>query len=108
MVEFGKSKGLDIFSIDPETPENEEILASRALHDVMATFSPDGKKVAFVAESDGNEEIYVMNSDGSGLYRLTRNKADDSSPVFSSDSQTVLFSSNRSGKYAIYQIDIPQ
>ena len=63
-------------------------------------------KIAFNTNRDGNEEIYVMNSDGNGLYRLTRNKAVDSSPSFSSDSKSLLFSSNRDGKYAIYQIEI--
>jgi len=102
----GKSKGLDIFAIDPADPEEEKILVSRPAHDTMASYSSDGRKIAFVGEGDGNQEIYVMNSDGSGLFRLTRNKAFDSSPSFSHDSRSVLFSSNRGGRFAIYSIGL--
>ncbi|MGH9819416.1 MAG: TolB family protein, partial [Pyrinomonadaceae bacterium] len=103
----GESRGLDIFSIDLNTPGVERILLSRPLHDVEATFSPDGKKVAFVAESDGNREIYLMNADGSGVLRLTRNKAVDSSPTFSADGKSIIFSSNRDGKFELFEIAVP-
>src|ERR1044071_6069872 len=33
--------------------------------------------IAFVSNRDGNNEIYVMNGDGSGLKNLTNNPADD-------------------------------
>ena len=34
-------------------------------------WSPDGKRIAFTSERDGNAEIYVMGSDGSQQTRLT-------------------------------------
>jgi|SRR5437667_11155681 len=34
-------------------------------------------KIAFVAERDGNEEIYVMNADDSGATNVTKNPARD-------------------------------
>jgi Tol biopolymer transport system component/DNA-binding winged helix-turn-helix (wHTH) protein len=103
----GRSKGLDLFVVDPADPRDETILVSRRAHDTMAVYSPDGRKIAFVGEGDGNQEIYVMNSDGTGLFRLTRNKAFDSSPAFSHDSRSILFSSNRDGKFAIYSVGLP-
>ena len=33
--------------------------------------------IAFVSNRDGNNEIYVMNGDGTGLINLTNNPADD-------------------------------
>jgi TolB protein len=35
-------------------------------------WSPNGRRIAFVTERDGNEEIYAMNLDGSGQRNLTR------------------------------------
>ena len=35
-------------------------------------WSPDGQKIAFMTERDGNAEIYVMNADGSQQRNLTR------------------------------------
>jgi TolB protein len=103
----GKSKALDIFSVQLGDLSSEKILASRPSHDGMAVFSPDGRKVAFTSLGDGNREIYVMNADGSGLFRLTRNKAEDTYPTFSADGRGVIFSSNREGKFQIYQVALP-
>ena len=41
--------------------------------------------IAFQSNRDGNNEIYVMNGDGSGLTNLTNNPADDIGPVWSPD-----------------------
>jgi dipeptidyl aminopeptidase/acylaminoacyl peptidase len=63
--------------------------------------APDGKRVAFTVTesflSDGrtNSEIYVMNVDGSGLRRMTDNKAADNTPRWSPDGTSLLFTSTR-------------
>ena len=45
-------------------------------------FSPDSKKIVFVSDRDGNNEIYVMNMDGSPQKRLTQNSVDDNFPLW--------------------------
>jgi TolB protein len=35
-------------------------------------FSPDGKKIAFQSDRDGNEDIFIMNADGTGQINLTK------------------------------------
>jgi Tol biopolymer transport system component len=51
-------------------------------------------KIAFVSERDGNSEIYVINSDGTGLTRLTDNPAREKrAPVWSPDGKRIAFSS---------------
>jgi Tol biopolymer transport system component len=37
-------------------------------------WSPNGRRIGFVSERDGNGEIYVMNADGSGQRNLTRTR----------------------------------
>lgn len=100
----GKSQSLDIFLVRLTEPNVDQMLLQRPLHDAEPVFSPDGKKLAFVAQGDGNFEIYLVNTDGTGLVRMTRNPADDTRPQFSPDGKRLLFSSNRSGKFAIYEI----
>jgi TolB protein len=40
-------------------------------------WSPDGTKIVFQSNRDGNWEIYVMDADGSNQQRLTINPAGD-------------------------------
>ena len=40
-------------------------------------WSPDGAMIAFYSNRDGNEEVYVMNADGSNQVRLTNHATDD-------------------------------
>src|SRR5215471_15168573 len=102
-----KGHGLDIFLLSLKNPDDEKIIAARRSHDSAPAFSPNGKRIAFVAGSDGNAEIYVMNSDGSGLFRLTHTKADELAPQFSKDGHSLFFAANRNGKFAIYEIAVP-
>jgi TolB protein len=59
-------------------------------------------RIAFQSNRDGNNEIYIMNGDGSGLTNLTNNPADDSMPSWSPDGKKIAFSSNRDGNIEIY------
>ena len=61
---------------------------------VMNATSPS---IAFTSNRDGNYEIYVMNSDGSGQTNLTNNSAADSCPAWSPDGQRIAFDSYRDG-----------
>jgi Tol biopolymer transport system component len=65
-------------------------------------WSPDGRKLAFVSERDGNAEIYVMNADGSAQENLTRQPATDSHPSWSRDGRRIVFVSRRDGNAEIY------
>jgi Tol biopolymer transport system component/serine/threonine protein kinase len=59
------------------------------------SWSPDGCKIAFSSNRDGNLEIYVTNVDGSGLTRLTSDSADDVHPSWSPDGRQIAFASSR-------------
>ena len=59
-------------------------------------------KIAFVSERDGNEEIYVMNPDGSEQTNLTNHTSFDCYPAWSPDGTKIAFTSNRDGDIDIY------
>ena len=66
-------------------------------------WSPDGEKIVFQSNrAGGQSEIYVMNSDGTGLTRLTYSAADDLTPVWSPDGEKIVFQSYRDGNGEIY------
>ena len=47
-------------------------LTRNPARDCAPAWSPDGRKIAFASQRDGNAEVYVMNADGSGQRNLTR------------------------------------
>ena len=74
-------------------------------------WSPDGRKLVFAKrlERSGapcrpagrcNDEIYVINADGTGLRRLTRNAVPDGHPVWSPDGRRIAFLRWRDGPTA--------
>jgi WD40-like Beta Propeller Repeat len=70
--------------------------------DQGATYSPDGTRIAFMNNYDGDYEICVMNADGTGVKQLTKNSAVDALPSWSPDGTKIAFTSNRDGDFDIY------
>ena len=62
-----------------------------------ATNTPDASrgKIAFQSNRDRNNEIYMMNLDGSGQTNLTNNPGDDRSPAWSPNGRSIAFVSWR-------------
>jgi dipeptidyl aminopeptidase/acylaminoacyl peptidase len=75
-------------------------------HDTQPAWSPDGNRIAFVSDRDGNLEIYVMNADGSQPVRLTNNSAIDWFPAWSPDGAHLAFVSFRDANLEIYAMNV--
>jgi len=70
---------------------------------MQPAFSPDGTRIAFASNrADNNNEIYVMNADGSGLRRLTDHPAADLIPTWSPNGTQIAFVSDRTGTPQVY------
>src|SRR2546426_1146244 len=70
-------------------------------------FSPDGSRIAFVSQRDGNAEIYIMNADGTGSTRVTNDPQSDGRPSFTPDGQALVFHSARTaGKQQIWAVNV--
>jgi TolB protein len=74
----------------------------------VPAWSPDGRKLAFAMQVSGsaglcaragacNAEIFVINADGSGLRRLTRNAVPDGDAAWSPDGRKIAFLSQGDG-----------
>jgi serine/threonine-protein kinase len=72
--------------------------------DTAPAFSPNGQQIAFMSRRDGNWNIYVVNSDGTGLRQLTEDPAQDGLPAWSPDGRAIAFVSNRGGPWAVWAV----
>lgn len=71
----------------------------------LPVFSPDGGRIAFSSNRDGNTEIYVMNVDGSNIRRVTNNRAIDTTPTWSPGGTHIAFVSERGGSPNVWRVD---
>ncbi|HET9372340.1 MAG TPA: hypothetical protein VFO19_18890, partial [Vicinamibacterales bacterium] len=67
--------------------------------------SPDGSMVAYAKKDSetSTADIWIRDLASGGDRRLTFDPAEDVSPVWSPDSQTIVFASNRRGGTALYR-----
>lgn len=61
----------DLYVLPIEGGEAKALTRGMAF-DTQPRFSPDGRRVAFVSDRDGSENVWLMNADGSGAVPLTR------------------------------------
>ena len=79
-----------IHLVDRSTNE-ETALVTRVDGEFPVSWSPDGKRIAYVSNQHGNLELYTMKSDGSDQLRLTRNDRRDIHPVWSPNGKRIAF-----------------
>ena len=88
---------------DPTQPVTQPVLL-RTGDERYPSYSPDGTQIAFrgdldLAEPSGDEEIYVMNADGTNVRQLTSNGDFDSAPAWSPDGTKIAFEKAAAGTF---------
>jgi len=94
LVATGHRHNMALFAMQPQ---NGDRLLLNYGTDQGAAYSPDGTKIAFMNNYDGDFEICVMNADGTGIKQLTKNSAIDGYPTWSPDGRKIAFASDRDG-----------
>jgi Tol biopolymer transport system component len=95
---------LDLWVMDADG-SNKLRLTDNGATNWAPSWHPDGKRIVFASNMDDwregiqkfghNFELYLINLDGTGLERLTRNTVFDSFPMFSHDGKRLVWASNR-------------
>lgn len=90
---------VDTLKTNPNTAQR---LTFAGKYNATPTWAPDGKRIAFAGYNESRFDLFLMNSDGSSLERLTKNEGSNEDPHFSPDGNFLAFTSNRTGKKDIY------
>jgi hypothetical protein len=90
---------MQLMKLDITSGEDTTLMATNNYSQIRhPAVSPDGTKlVAQLWTSDGVEDIYVMNHDGSNPVPITVDKAMDTSPAWGLNGEYLFFSSDRTG-----------
>jgi Tol biopolymer transport system component len=62
--------------------------------------------IAFSSDRSGNEDVWIMDADGTNLHDLTNDPANDTDPSWSPDGTQLAFVSDRGGDKDIYVMDV--
>ncbi len=99
------SRNYQIFFYDADFDVERQVSFLGAGDAWDPAIEPGGWRVAFVSNEPKNDELYVVNRDGSDLRRLTNNEWEwDRHPSWSPDGSEIVFWSNRSGRKQLYII----
>ena len=96
----------DVFTTPIEKGATRNLTDSSNAHDKFAQWSPDGSKIAFISDMDGEDELYLINQDGSGKpEELTHGfHAMLYQPSWAPDGKRIAFS-DKDGKLYVLTLD---
>jgi CubicO group peptidase (beta-lactamase class C family) len=92
----------DVYAVRPDGTGLVRLTEDPSSEWGSVAFSPDGARILFASNRTGDDELFAMNADGSGVAQITRSPGVDGFPSWSPDGQRIAFVSIRSGVRAIY------
>ena len=84
----------ELFTIATDRGDVRRLTRTSDVREGQPQWSPDGKRIAFVSDRSGQEEIWVCDEQGRELKRLTTSQTQKGTPVWSPDSQSLLYSAS--------------
>jgi TolB protein len=106
----GVDNGVDIWGASTSGGGAQRLSVGQGSDNVSPTYSPDGRRIAFMSARAGHPEIYTMDADGTNVDLLTPldfgESAFRSNPDWSPDGRTVLFQSRISGTFQLMTISL--
>jgi tricorn protease len=84
----------ELFTIATERGDVRRLTKTSDIRESTPQWSPDGKRIAFVSDHSGREEIWICDEHGDTLKRLSNSATQKGAPVWSPDSQSLLYTAS--------------
>jgi tricorn protease len=84
----------ELFTIATQRGDVRRLTRTSDVRESQPQWSPDGKRIAFISDHSGREEIWVCDEQGRELKRLTNSDTQKSQPVWSPDSKSLLYTAS--------------
>jgi len=92
----------ELFTVPAEKGDVRNLSATPGAKEVSASWSPDGKWIAYISDETGSEEIYLIDQNGKEKVQLTKDSKNMIfNPVWSPDSKKIAFSDAANNLYYI-------
>ena len=75
--------------------------------ETFASFSSDGKSIAYSADADGEQRIWIRRLERDEATPVTDGKSKDRSPIWAPDGETLAFVSDRAGRPGVWKVTLP-
>jgi hypothetical protein len=101
--------GTHIYSVPVEGGAPKNLTSNMGANaETEPEWAPDGTKIVFrvAPKASPYSDIYVMNADGGGKKQLVSGVADNIRPHWSPDGKYVAFTSNRTGKWEVFVVEV--
>ena len=93
----------DLHDASRRQPPPRQLTHNTGITDLSPSFSPNGKRIVFSSNRDGDSEIFTMRADGSHQHQLTHTENSGcQNPDFSPNGKLIAFSSNLDGDEEIF------
>jgi tricorn protease len=100
--------GGDIWTV-PASGGEARLLVSHPANESRPLYSPDGRKLAFISNRTGNNDIFVLTFDSGDINRLTFDDGNDVLDAWSRDGKWLYFSSSSrdiSGMNDVFRVSV--
>ena len=94
---FDDINRLDICLLDINTGEHRTLYGRTKTRAWYPRWSPDGKRLVFISQQEGHDDLWIVNPDGTGLQQFSSLGYDVSWPAWSPDGNKIACIVNEAG-----------
>ena len=91
-----------IHRIDADGTDERPLARGRS-----AAWSPGGRRIAFVSDRAGSDDLWSIRAVGGGFERLTSSPGNETDPAWSPDGRRLAYATDESGSTEIELLDVP-